>query len=176
MYWRPFISKLKKEKGVYMMTGNGSKRQFKDMRVVKKYLRRALRLIPLDSAVLYFGDKPNPKKPDIGLLFKLAKKLRPDLRVYMIQIKQAKKYGVPSFVKSVYWHNPVGNIRRCKYGGFFEGRPCSNTKKWIQIHKHVGIKRFFAFGGGPVAKQDIQHAKRLHIKTTQYRVRSKYAS
>ena len=98
------LVKYLKPKKVYMMIGNGTKNQFRDMRKVKKYLREIIKLIPQQSVFLYFGDSANKKNPDVGYLFELLHKLRPGVEIVMIQIKKAKSWGVPQFVDKVYWH------------------------------------------------------------------------
>ena len=58
------IAKLKSKKNIYMMIGNGSKNQFRDMRSVRGKVIQMLKQIPENSRFLYFGDAPNLKKPD----------------------------------------------------------------------------------------------------------------
>ena len=79
------------------------------------------------------------KKPDIGCTFQLIVKWA-DINIHMIQIEEAKNWGVPKFVKSVYWHKDY--TKQCKWGGLHNGKPCSNTKKWIKIHKGTLLIRF----------------------------------
>ena len=88
-----------------MLIGNGSKNQFRDLRKVKGILTAILKEVPQGSVFLYFGDSPNRKKPDVGLLFQIIKERRPDIQIFMIQIREAKSWGVPDFVSDVYWHN-----------------------------------------------------------------------
>ena len=84
--------------------------------------------IEIPCVFLYFGDSPNIKKPDVGILFEILHKYNPKIPIYMIQIKEAKSWGVPNFVTGVYWHNDY--TKTCKWGGVHKGKPCSNTKKW----------------------------------------------
>ena len=90
------LVKYLKPKKVYMMIGNGTKNQFRDMRKVKKYLREIIKLIPQQSVFLYFGDSANKKNPDVGYLFELLHKLRPGVEIVMIQIKKSQIMGSTS--------------------------------------------------------------------------------
>ena len=52
-----------------MFIGHGSKNQIKNFGKVKKIIDEIVKDIPLKSKLLYFGDEPNPKAPDIGLVY-----------------------------------------------------------------------------------------------------------
>ena len=157
-----------------MIIGNGSKNQFRDMRKIGGILTRVLKEVPIGTVFLYFGDPANKKKPDVGLLFKIIKERRPDLFIYMIQIFEAKSWGVPDFVDGVYWHRDYSAA--CKWGGVYKGVPCSNTKKWLAVHKRVGISKVFIFGGGEITLQEYQLAKRNKIPFDYFPVERKYNS
>lgn len=163
-----------KDKEVFMIIGNGSKNQFKDMRVVKGILRRILKSCMDNSVFLYFGDAANEKKPDVGLLFKYVKEMRPDIKIYMIQMDGAKSWGVPSFVSGVYWHNDY--TEKCKYGCVIDGKPYSNTKKWVSLHRRIrnGIKKVYIFGGGPVTLDEYTMIKKYNIPYEYFPVERKY--
>lgn len=98
---------------VYMLIGNGSKNQFRYIRDLKQILTKLVSKIPKNSAFLYFGDSPNKKKPDIGYAFELLYDMRPDIQIYMIQIKEAESWGIPKLVKDVYWHTDYND--KCKW-------------------------------------------------------------
>jgi len=144
-----------------MIIGNGSKNQFRYINDVKKVLKNYLKGIPKNSSFLYFGDAPNSKKPDIGYVFELLHKYRPDISIYMIQIAEVKSWGVPKFVKDVYWHKDY--TKKCKWGGCHNGKPCSNTKKWVNIAKRIGIDGLLVLGGGEITLDEIKLATKLHI-------------
>ena len=171
MLFNALIRKLK-GKEVFMMIGNGSKNQFRDMRKVGGVLRGVLDEIPRGGVFLYFGDPANKKKPDIGLLFQMIKKRRPDVGIFMIQIAEAKGWGVPDFVDGVYWHRDYS--AGCKWGGIYKGVPCSNTKKWLSVHKRVGISKMFIFGGGKITLQEYRLAKRNKIPFDYFPVERKF--
>ena len=160
----------------YMMIGNGSKNQFRYKRDMENTIQQIQKQIPLKSNLLYFGDSPNPKKPDIGLMFQLLHEKRPDIQIYMIQISEAKSWGVPSFVKGVYWHSDF--TKQCKWGGVnLQGEPCSNTKKWLNLHKKMkgnGIHTMFVVGGGPITLQEAELAFKHDIPTKYYPIERKY--
>ena len=160
--FRSLVEHLKSKK-VYMMIGNGTKNQFRDMRKVKKYLREITKLIPKNSAFLYFGDASNKKNPDVGYLFELLHKMRPDIDIVMIQINKAKSWGVPNFVNKVYWHGDFN--KSCTWGGIYKGKPCSNTKKWVTLNKRLpdGISMIFVFGGGMITLDEMKLAKKHSI-------------
>lgn len=167
------VSKIK-YKNVYMLIGNGSKNQFRNMRNIKTILKTILKTIPPLSVFLYFGDAANDKKPDVGLLFQLVKKYRPDIQIYMIQIQEAKSWGVPKFVNSVYWHNDY--TKKCKWGGLLNGNLCSNTKKWVSLNKRIkgGIDTIFIFGGGQITLDEVKLAKTYDIPFVYFPVKRKF--
>tara|TARA_B110000261_G_C13081949_1_gene356303 strand:+ start:1465 stop:2067 length:603 start_codon:yes stop_codon:yes gene_type:complete len=146
---------------IYMLIGNGSKNQFRYISDLKNTLKKILKNIPKKSCFLYFGDGINKKKPDIGYAFKLINDMRPDINIFMIQIAEAKSWGVPKFVKEVYWHKDYTN--NCKWGGILNGKPCSNTKKWVNIHNRIGIETVFILGGGKITLDEYKLIKKLKI-------------
>ena len=154
------VEQLKKG-NIYMIIGHGTKNQFRYISSLKKVLKKILKEIPKNSSILYFGDGVNKKKPDIGYAFHLLSQLRPDINIYMIQIAEAKSWGVPNFVKDVYWHNDY--TKQCKWGGLYDKKPCSNTKKWLSIHKRVKINKVFILGGGNITLDEYSLIKREKI-------------
>jgi hypothetical protein len=167
------LAKVTKGKEIYMMIGNGSKNQFRDRRVIKGILRRHIVKSCSDNSVfLYFGDTANEKKPDVGLLFKYVKEMKPTINIYMIQMQGAKSWGVPDFVSGVYWHNDY--TEKCKYGCVINGKPYSNTKKWITLHKRNGIKKVFIFGGGPITLDEYSMIKKYDIPYEYFPVERKF--
>lgn len=163
-----------KHKDVYMMIGNGSKNQFKSIRKIKSIVREIARTCNKDSVFLYFGDSPNIKKPDVGILFEILHKYNPKIPIYMIQIKEAKSWGVPNFVTGVYWHNDY--TKTCKWGGVHKGKPCSNTKKWYSINKRLkyGIRKVFIFGGGKITLDEYKLIKHQKIPYEYFPVKRRY--
>ena len=166
-----FIRSMNK-RTVYMIIGNGTKNQFRDLRVLKGVISSVLKDIPSGSVFLYFGDQPNEKTPDIGYVFELIHHKRPDILINMIQINEAKPWGIPSFVNNVYWHSDYNS--RCKGGGLVNGHPCSNTKKWISVHKRRGIKRVFILGGGEITLDEYSLVKANNIAYQYFPVERKY--
>jgi len=166
------LVKLVKNKKIYMMIGNGSKNQFRDMRKLKGILTKILKTIPQKAVFIYFGDPVDKKRPNVGLLFKIIKEKRPDLFIYMIHIIEAKAWGVPNFVNNVYWHNDYTSL--CKWGGIYKGKPCSNTKKWLSLHKRVNITKVFIFGGGKITFQEYKLLKARNILYEYFPVERKY--
>ena len=163
-----------KKKDVYMILGNGTKNQFKNMRKIKSILERIVKSCDNKSAFLYFGDSANEKKPDVGLLFKLIHDYNPKIPIYMIQIAKAKSWGVPSFVKRVYWHHDY--TKKCTWGGLLNGKPCSNTKKWVSLNRRLsnGIRKVFIFGGGPITLDEYKIIKQKKIPFEYYPVERKF--
>lgn len=160
--YNELINSLKNHNGnIFMLIGNGSSNQFRYLKDLKFILKKILKNVPIKSAFLYFGDYPDKKKPDIGYAFQLIKEMRPDINIYMIQIKEAKSWGVPNFVKDVYWHTDYTN--KCKWGGIYNNQPCSNTKKWVNIHKRLGINNIFILGGGQITLDEYMLIKKLKI-------------
>ena len=165
----------------YMFLGHGSKNQIKNWNRLKKLLNDIVNTIPLNSKLLYFGDEPNPKAPDIGLVYDYVAKRRPDLFIHMIQNKVAKKYGHPKWVNKVSWHNDVSKEcekiekPRGKWSGEnSKGNPCSNTKKWIEYHNKYGIEKCFIFGGGITTLIEARFMRKLKIPYLYYPVLRRY--
>jgi len=160
---------------VYIIIGNGTKNQFRDLRKIKGVLNKILKGIPLNSNILYFGDNPDKKNPDIGYIFQLISEVRKDIKIYMIQIKAAKEWGMPKFVDCVYWHNDYTD--ECKWGGVINGKPCSNSKQWLKLHKSIknGITKVFILGGGKITLDEYNHLiKKNNIDCEYFPVERKY--
>jgi len=152
---------------VYMLIGFGSKNQFKNLNTLEKKLDHIAETLPkYGSILLYFGDAPNKDKPDIGYAFQLLsnklKKIDKNVIILMIQIEEAKSWGVPDFVDYVYWHKDY--TEKCKWGGLDEkGMPCSNTKIWYDLVKNgADFKKAFVLGGGPITETEIRLLLSLH--------------
>ena len=161
-----------KNRNIFMLIGNGSKNQFRYIADLKKTMKNILKNIPKDSVFLYFGDSANKKKPDVGYAFQLVSEMRPDIDIYMIQIKEAEPWGVPKFVKNIYWH--ADYTKKCKWGGLYQGKPCSNTKKWVNIHKRVGINKVFILGGGKITLDEYKLIKKLKIQHEYFKIERRY--
>jgi len=167
------MCKLVKRKNIYMIIGNGTKNQFRDMEKVNSLMDDILEKLPLNSCFLYFGDYPDEKKPDIGYMFKLLKDKRSDLEIFMIQISEAKSWGVPDFVDYVYWHDDFSKIY--KWGGLDDkGKPCSNTKKWVKLNNKHSITEVFIFGGGQVTLDEISLLEKHNVPYIYFPVERKY--
>ena len=171
MNFNQFIKQIKNKK-IFMLIGNGSKNQFRYITDLRNVLKTILKQVPLDSCFLYFGDGVNKKKPDIGYAFQLISEMRSDINIYMIQIAEAKSWGVPKFVKSVYWHKDY--TKQCKWGGLHKGKPCSNTKKWINIHKKVGINKIFILGGGQITLDECKLMKKENIPYMYFEIERRF--
>ena len=170
------LVKLSNKRNVYMIIGNGTKNQFKNLLSVKAVVKNILKTIEPNSILLYFGDKSDKKKPDVGYVYELISKNRKDIDIILIQINKAKKYGFPSFVKYLYWHNDFKNDNN-KYGGLnSKGEPCSNTKKWISLHKRLkeGIKNVFILSGGNITLQEYTLIEKYDIPYSYYPLIRKY--
>ena len=166
-----------KKQDVYMVIGNGTKNQFRDLRKINGLVTKLLKDIPRNSAFLYFGDSANKKNPDVGYLFQLIKEKRSDIKIFMIQIAEAKSWGVAKFVNKVYWHTSY--TKECKWGGIHRGKPCSNTAKWVSINNKLaksgsGIKKVFIFGGGPITLDEFSLIKKYKIAYKYFPVERKY--
>jgi len=171
-FWE-LVNKLKKIKGgIYLLGGNGTKNQFRYLNDLKKIIKQISLDIPKESSFLYFGDTPNKDKPDIGYAFQILKKQRPDIKIYMIQIDIAKSWGYPDFVEDVYWHNDFN--KKCKWGGINNGKPCSNTKKWVSINNYIKINKAFILGGGQITLDEIKLFNKYNIDYKYYLIERRY--
>ena len=146
-----------------MLLGNGDKNPFRDIEQLKKTINHFHTSIPPYSFVLYFGDKVDKNKPDIGYATEYLSYIRPDLRIIMIQIKEMEKYGVPEFVnEGYYFHNDYDE--KHKWGGYenINGnhKVYSNTKQWQKLHFLLqidGINQVYVIGkGGPITQQSLK--------------------
>jgi hypothetical protein len=162
---------------VYMMIGHGSKGQFLDLGTLEYRIRKIVQCLDKDPMFLYFGDASNAEKPDIGYAFELLKRLCGGVRIVMIQIREARAWGVPAFVDSVYWHNDF--TVSCKWGGIdpTTGKPGSNTKQWVDLveKKQIKVSHLFCLGGGYITVDELRIANELLIPFTYYPMRRKYA-
>lgn len=167
-------------KDVFMISGHGSKNQFKNISNVKKNIERIAKKCDENSVFLYFGDPPNKKKPDVGLLFEYLHKFNKKIKIFMIQREKVKKWGVSPFVSGVYWHRELN--KKCSsnkdkfFGGIIGKSICSNTKKWVDIHKNLeqGIKKVYFFGGGDIAKHELMLCKKLGIDYKYFPVKRRF--
>jgi hypothetical protein len=174
------VNKLK-NKPLFMMIGHGSKNQIKDLRKFKSILNKISNTIPKNSNMIYFGDETNIKSRNIGFGFKYLNDIRPDINFYLIQINKFNKYGSPDFVKGEYWHDDW--IEKCMFGPITthnNPKPCSNTLKWINLHKDLinktkqGITKIFVLGGGNITNNEIKLALKLKIPVEYFEVERKY--
>lgn len=171
------------------MLGNGDKKQYKDISELKISVKSIASRQPKSTVFLYFGDVSNKDKPDIGYAYELLSKIRPDIKIIMIQIDEMKKYGIPNFVNGgVFFHNNFDE--KNKWGGFekINGKykAYSNTKQWLKLDTIFGIDHVFVLGeGGPITKQEINLIKKLnsyedktkknhYIDITYYDLESRY--
>jgi hypothetical protein len=167
------LKKKLKGKNIHMIIGNGTNNQFGDIIKLKKIIKFILNQLPDNSVFLYFGDISDKKNPDIGYVFQLVNLFRPDIDIYMIQINEVKNLGFPPFVTDVYWHNDY--TKKCMWGGLNEyGEPCSNTKKWVNIHNSLGINKIFILGGGKITLQEFEIIKQLKIDYLYFSIERKY--
>ena len=99
-----------------------------------------------------------------------------DVPIYMIQIHEYMDYGAPAWVKMAYFHKDYAKKGDCKYGGVSDtGKPCSNTKKWVQLHtRGAEIKKVYTLGGGPIAMQEIELAKSMQIPVKAFKVKPRF--
>lgn len=165
---------------VFMLLGYGDKSQYKDRKLLEEKVEKiATKFIGNNSVLLYFGDVPKKEEPDIGYAIEYFSKLRPDVPIIMIQIKEMEKYGVPKFVSGVYFHDDYD--KEHKWGGFelVNGvyKVFSNTKQWLKLHlllkkirtnkshkryrkrsadSQGGIDYVYVLGtGGPITQQEL---------------------
>ena len=152
---------------IYMIIGNGSKNQFHSWSSIKTIInKQILHEIPKNATLLYFGDVPNPNKPDIGLVFPYIKQKRSDILIHMIQIKDMEQYGIPDFVSSHYFH------KHDKFGGIENGKPISNTREWVKLKDN--IKKVFILGGGEITLQEFSLLKEYNIPYKYFKVWRKF--
>jgi hypothetical protein len=181
---------------VKMMFGNGDKQQYKNVRELEKVVEQMTSYFPVNDlneyVFIYFGDVANRDKPDIGYAYEYLSKLRPDIIIIMIQIKEMEKYGIPSFVNGgVYFHSDYDS--KHKWGGMEEVdgklKVFSNTKQWFKLHECLkqmrqqyknngynmttpqmfGIEQCYLLGtGGPIAKQEVELVKLLNLYSENY--------
>jgi len=168
-------SKLK-NKDIYLFIGN-SALGYRYKSKVDKVMKKACKEMTLNSAVLYFGDSID--KLTVGYCYKYISEHRKDISIYMINIMPTKKYGYPKFVKGAYFHNDYKNCSHNQYGGIDKnGVACSNTKKWLNIHKKLpkgrGIQKIFILGGGKISYQEYKVAKKNKIAYEYYKLQRRY--
>jgi len=163
----------------YMIIGFGDSHQFKSVIILDKIIKNICNEIPINSFLLYFGDKVNIKSLDIGYVFNKISNLRKDLKIIMIQINEFKQNELPNFVYKKYYHSDYSN--KNKYGGLnSKNEPVSNTKKWVQLHTILkkkyknGITKSFFLGGGGLSKNEIELCIKYKIPINYYYISRKY--
>jgi hypothetical protein len=181
---------------VKMLLGNGDKKQYKDRNELEKAIEKIANKYIYkpdnkfgENLFIYFGDVPKKDAPDIGYAYEYLSKIRPDIKIIMIQIKEMEKYGVPNFVNvGVYFHDDYDkNDKQHKWGGFEDVngkyKIYSNTKQWFKLHlllkkmreeyknkgyKNMSSHRKIMFGieqcyllgeGGPISQQQFNLMK-----------------
>jgi hypothetical protein len=177
------ITNIINNNNVYMIIGFGSYHQFKSKIIINKIINNISKDIPKKSYLLYFGDPVETNQLDIGNVFDLLMVKRPDLKVIMIQIDKYKNKKLPKFVFKKYYHNDYSKTNKMlTYGGINEktGKPVSNTKQWVNIHKMLlnknfnGITKVFFLGGGGLSKKEIILCLENNIPLKYYYVMRKY--
>ena len=157
-YLVDLTNKTNNDTTLKMMTGYGDKKQYKNRKELEEAVDYIAKKYGKNSVFLYFGDVPKKDEPDVGYAYEYLAKIRPDIIIIMIQIKEMEKYGVPKFVNGgVYFHTDYDE--KHKWGGFEEVngklKVYSNTKQWLKLHLIYGIDHFITLGeGGPIAKQE----------------------
>jgi len=158
-YLVDLTNKTNNDTRLKIMSGYGDKKQYKNRKELEEAVETIARRHGKNSVFLYFGDVPKKDAPDIGYAYEYLAKIRPDIQIVMIQIKEMEKYGVPKFVNGgVYFHDDYDE--KHKWGGFedINGKlkVYSNTKQWLKLHLLFGIDHFITLGeGGPISKQEM---------------------
>ncbi len=162
---------------LYMILGHGAKNQFKCLPDLRGTVKEISDAVPKNAAFLYFGDAPNKDAPDIGYAFELLHEYNPDIAIFMIQISEAKDWGIPKFVKCVFWHSDY--TATCKWGGIDPATrlPGSNTKQWhTLVYRHgMRIEKAFTLGGGPITADEVGLLRVMGVPIQGYRMQRKYA-
>ena len=169
-------SKLK-NKDIYLFIGN-SALGYRYKSDLNKVMKKACTEMSDNSTVIYFGDSVD--KLTIGYCYKYISEHRKDIDIYMINIMSTKKYSYPKFVKGTYYHNDYKKCSHSEYGGIDKnGQACSNTKKWLSIHKKFepkgyGIKKIYFLGGGKISYQEYKVAKKNKIPYEYHKLQRRF--
>lgn len=172
--------------GVFMLIGHGKKNQFgtkTPLRYIDQTISKisSYESIPKNSVLLYFGDEVDYNEITIGVVFDRLLKVRSDIKLCMIQrgdvdtVVARIPESLKKKVRFLYTHNDPKYFKACtsKYGGKDSrtSKPCSNTKKWLLLHKyllHKGISNIFVMGGGEITAFEVVFAKREKIPITYF--------
>lgn len=177
------------KKNVYMFIGHGSGNRFNPFIIndLNLKLDEIINEIPNESIILYFGDGGFDKEnADIGYVFKyLHMNNKKKFKFLMIQTSSAKGWGIPKYKNEksveitlpdkIYWHDVDKNDNNAVFGGIKEGKPLSNTKMWVDLHKKCKcITKIYVFGGGPITNDEMKIATNNNIVYYYYPIIRKY--
>ncbi len=161
---------LQKFQAAFLFIGHGSKAQYKDANALKRKIDGIVdklnRQFGTNNWLAIFGGDPaNKEKPDIGFaMHYLATKH--NVPILAAQADEYKKYGVGDHVTYAYYYptqrNDSGQIL---YGGVRDGKPVGSTATYLSdAFIQNGLKGIIALGGGPIAKEEIDYARKKGLE------------
>lgn len=181
-----------------LFVGHGSKSQFADVpallaEVDKVVTQLNARYSRGNWLAVFGGDPYNPEKPDIGVVMKHLKDS--DVPVMAIQSDVVIEWGgVDKYIDFVHWvptatvpetgvdGKPVvvdGQVKvKIVWGGFVDGKPVGPTATYLGADFISGpnpiLSGVIAFGGGPIALEELKYASARGVPIKYVRVQTRY--
>ena len=158
--------KICNENNVYTVLGNGDKCQFRNIGNIQSDITEILKQIHQNSILIYSGNKPDIKHPDIGYIYKLINNYRPDIQILFVTSN--KKEYISK------------NYKFIKYKLFIdkkELKPNTNTVTILNyLNNLITIFKIFIFGGNKDTVKEIKWIKKNKIPYKYFLVERKYKS
>jgi hypothetical protein len=195
----PFASleRLVQSNPSFILTGNGTKSQFANLQRLEKDIDELAVSLSKEHGddqpivILYGGDPYNKEKPDIAHVARRLKK-KHGFIVCAIQSDIVEKEwggcdsGVCDF--AYYFKTDKAENGDIIWSGFHPDYRenavlAGSSKIWFSAPIASNVQQFIAFGGGPIAKDEAMHAKKIGMpvlyirsETRFHEVNGKYGS
>lgn len=173
------------------VVGHGSKSQIADVDLSFKKVDQIVQEFDQKFGgrwnVVYGGDPFQENAPDVSHIMHYLHK-KHGKRIFAVQIEDAIKYGVPTFVDKVFYvpsskiptldaHGKVvmenGKAKlKSLWGGVLGGEPVSSTAYLLAYDSPVS--HIVAFGGGPIATQEFLYACKRQMPAIYVRTLAKH--
>lgn len=170
--------------GAYLFFGHGSKGQFKDISEMERATEELVQELNEKHGkgqwlLVFGGDPANAEKPDIGYLVQRVKENHSEVPILAVQADEYKKYGVGDHVDFVYYYptqrDANGDIL---YGGFNKstGELYGSSRFYLgKTFLQSGLSGVVTFGGGNIAKEEVNYGLRNGLTIISYKMAARYA-
>lgn len=173
-----------------LFLGHGSKGQLGDLNQVNADVEKVVESIDRrygtgNWTAIFGGDNYSQDTPDIGYIVHRLKKNHRILTIAIQASKVRDSYGgVDDHLDYVYYYPTQTKVviadnvvkEKTLWGGVDEGDPVGATKFYLgpQIRSGKALKGVVAFGGGPIAMQELTYALRESVPITYIQTKAKH--